>query len=76
MLNLKKIALVLTLCFSQVFLFAQTPVESEDFMNSNGKIYVVMAVVIVIVAGILIYLINLDRKISKLERNDGRQNGG
>ena len=41
--------------------------EPTDFMRSEGKIYVVMAVVVTIVAGIFIYLVNLDRKISKLE---------
>ena len=44
--------------------------EPTDFMNSNGKIYVVMAVIIVIVAGLFLYLVNLDRKIKKLEKNN------
>ena len=41
--------------------------EPTDFMNSNGKIYVVMAVVVIIVLGLFLYLINLDRKMKKLE---------
>lgn len=41
--------------------------DPSDFMRSNGKIYVVVACVVVIVLGIYIYLINLDRKIKKLE---------
>ncbi|MBG9378165.1 CcmD family protein [Panacibacter sp. DH6] len=45
----------------------KTTEEPTDFMRSNGKIYVVVACVVVIVLGIYIYLINLDRKISKLE---------
>ena len=45
----------------------QTP-EPTDFMRSNGKIYVVVAVVITILFGMFLYLINLDRKISKLEK--------
>ena len=44
--------------------------EPTDFMNSNGKIFVVMAVVVIIVIGLFIYLINLDRKIKKLERGE------
>ena len=44
--------------------------EPTDFMNSNGKIFVVMAVVVVIVIGLFIYLINLDRKIKKLEKGE------
>ena len=42
--------------------------EPTDFMRSNGKIYVVMAVVVIIVLGIFIYLLNLDKKIKKLEK--------
>jgi succinate dehydrogenase/fumarate reductase cytochrome b subunit len=43
-------------------------VEMADAMRSNGKIYVVVAVLVVIFLGMIIYLINLDRKISKLEK--------
>ena len=43
--------------------------QQENFMTSNGKIYVVMAVVVVILIGLFIYLFSLDRKISKLEQN-------
>ena len=46
---------------------AQTS-DNTDVMRSNGKIYVVVAVVVTIVLGIFIYLINLDRKISKIEK--------
>lgn len=42
--------------------------DPSDFMNGSGKIYVVLAVVVVIVAGLLLYVINLDKKISKLEK--------
>ena len=44
------------------------PVSMADTMRSNGKIYVVVAVILTIFAGIIIYLIRLDRKMSKLER--------
>lgn len=39
-----------------------------SLMRSNGKIYVVVAVVITILFGLVAYLIHLDRKISKLEK--------
>jgi len=45
--------------------FAQSP---GDNMRSNGKIYVVVAVLVTIFIGIILYLIRLDRKISKLEK--------
>ena len=37
-------------------------------MRSNEKIYVVVAVVITILAGLFIYVARLDKKISKLEK--------
>jgi hypothetical protein len=39
-------------------------------MRSNGKIYVVVAVMLTILIGLILYLISLDRKISKLEKED------
>ena len=36
-------------------------------MRADGKIYVVMAVVITILTGLIIYLVRLDRKITRLE---------
>ena len=39
-----------------------------DTLRSNGKIYVVVAVLLIIFAGISAFLIHLDRKISKLEK--------
>ena len=38
-----------------------------DFMRSMGKMYVVVTVIVAIFIGIVIYLVSLDRKISKLE---------
>jgi CcmD family protein len=38
-----------------------------DFMRSMGKIYVVVAVIAVIFLGIFIFLVYLDRKLTKLE---------
>lgn len=58
---------------SSLVLFAQdtsNDVEMADALRQNGKIYVVVAVILAIFAGIIIYLIRLDRKISKLEKNN------
>lgn len=38
-------------------------------MRSNGKIYVVVAVLVTIVAGLFFYLIRIDKKVSKLEKD-------
>ncbi len=43
-------------------------VEMADKLRDNGKIYVVVLVLLIILLGVLIYLIRLDNKISKLEK--------
>ncbi len=69
---LKKLILFLSFCLMCTGMYAQqmdtVTEEPSDFMNSNGKIFVVMTVAVVIVLGLFIYLISLDRKISKLEK--------
>ena len=42
--------------------------EMANSLYSSGKIYVVITVLLVILAGIFIYLFMLDRKVGKLER--------
>jgi ABC-type amino acid transport system permease subunit len=42
-------------------------VEMADMMRSNGKIYVVLAVVLLIQAGLFVFLWNLDRRLSRWE---------
>jgi CcmD family protein len=42
--------------------------QMADALRSNGKIYVVVAVVVTILLGLFVYLFRLDRKISKLEK--------
>jgi CcmD family protein len=70
--KLKRPGLMIALCILHCMAFAQNVTDSTnhstDFMRSNGKIYVVVAVVVVIVLGIFIYLLSLDRKITKLEK--------
>lgn len=66
----KKLFSVLLLVLLQFVVHAQTVVnpDSADVMRSNGKIYVVVAIVITILLGLFFYLVNLDRKISKMEK--------
>jgi hypothetical protein len=39
-----------------------------ETMRSNGRIYVVVAVMLTILIGLILYLVRLDRKISKVEK--------
>ncbi len=69
--KLKRIGAVIALAMITAMSYAQdidATADENSIMKSNGKIYVVMAVVVVIVLGLFLYLINLDRKISKLEK--------
>ena len=67
---LKKIVLLLLFASNEVLVFAQDnkPVEMADVMRSNGKIYVVVAICLTILIGLFLYVWNIDRKISKLEK--------
>ena len=48
--------------------YENSQVEIADVMRSNGKIYVVVAVVATIFAGLIVFMVNTDRKISRLEK--------
>jgi len=66
---MKKIPLLLLtflLLFSGLCM-AQQP-EMADMMRSNGKIYVVIGVIAIILAGLLVFLMTIDQRVRKLER--------
>lgn len=65
---MRKLIFLTAFIFLSMLLQAQDA-EMADIMRSNGKIYVVIAVMTTILLGVVIYLIRLDRKISKLEKN-------
>ena len=71
---MRKFITLVIFTFLTVLTYAQNgtkdePVQMADFMRSSGKIYVVVAVVVTILIGLFVYLISLDRKISKLEKD-------
>jgi hypothetical protein len=47
--------------------YQNNEITMADVMRSNGKIYIVVATIIALFAGIIVYLILLDKKIGKLE---------
>ncbi len=47
---------------------ATQEVPMADAMRSNGKIYVVVAVLVVIFLGIVAFLVRLERRLNKWER--------
>lgn len=48
----------------------QASTNESGFMRSEGKIYVVMVVVITILAGLILYISRLDRKLRRLEKGE------
>lgn len=48
---------------------AQDSMSLDDFFYQNQKIYVVVAVLLIIFSLLIIYLIRLDRKITQIEKN-------
>jgi CcmD family protein len=72
-------ALLLPLLLLASAALAQAPAvaadqpEMADALRASGKIYVVVLVIVIILSGLLLYLVRLDRKVSRLEREvEGR----
>ena len=61
----KRILSILIFHFLAFTTYGQS--SDSDFMSSIGKIYVVVAVIVAVFLGIVIFLIYLDRKLTKLE---------
>ncbi len=67
---MKKISVLASLLFAYAAAFAQqsAPVEMADEMRSSGKIYVVIATIVIIFTGLAIYLFSIDRRLKKIEK--------
>ena len=72
---MKKIASTLLMLLLTVNMFAQdNNVEMADAMRSDGKIYVVVAVILIILWGLLFYLFALVRRLKMLEKKSNIKN--
>ena len=67
---MKKFTLTLLSIFTFLISNAQESIEMADQMRSEGKIYVVVAVLVVILIGLFIYLFTIDKKVSQLEKKN------
>jgi hypothetical protein len=69
---MKKLLALFTLFISTILCsFAQSVSngpEMADKLRENGMFYIVVGVLLIILLGLLIYVIVVDRKISKLEQ--------
>ncbi|MEO6838270.1 MAG: CcmD family protein [Ginsengibacter sp.] len=69
-LFLKHVGITVILFLTAPLLWAQTQSTSiDETMRSHDKIYVVMAVCVVILIVFLLYLIRIDWKVSKKEKS-------
>lgn len=69
---LLSLLLLLLFLFSATLLFAQqsNDVEMADQMRSSGKIYVVIATIVIIFIGLAVYLFTIDQRLKKIERDN------
>ena len=55
-----------------LFMLSGAVVQAQDFemadvMRSNGQIYVVVAIILIVLLGLFTFLFTLERKIKRLE---------
>lgn len=71
MKKIKTTFFVLFFLLSTAIVHAQNETGKSAFgetMRSNGRIYVVIAVMLTILAGLIIYLVRLDKKMTRIEK--------
>lgn len=68
MKNFVKLFFLLLVVSGQTVSAQNRQPEMADVMRANGKIYVVVAIIVIILIGLAAYLFTLDRKITRLER--------
>jgi len=67
---LRRTILCLILLTGPLALHAQDAVDMADTMRADGKIYVVVGVMAIIFLGLVIYLMMIERKLSRMERGE------
>ena len=64
----------LSLCLVPLLTSAQATDNERKYtaydMRSNGKIYVLTACILIIMIGLILYMVRLDRKITRLEKEN------
>ena len=63
-----KIVITLILMALGTTAYSQEKVQMADNLRTEGKIYVVVAIILIILAGLIFYLFLMDRKVDKLEK--------
>ncbi|MFN0257040.1 CcmD family protein [Pedobacter ureilyticus] len=72
---MKKALTILFLLFSSLNLLAQNnDIEMADQLRADGKIYIVVICIVIILVGLLIYLFSLDKRLKLLEKKSNVKN--
>ncbi|MEP7374171.1 MAG: CcmD family protein [Chitinophagaceae bacterium] len=73
MQKIRTLFFLLSLLLVSLFIQAQEGKGKSvvgETMRSSGRIYVVVAVMVTILAGLILYIVRLERKISKVEKDN------
>jgi hypothetical protein len=62
----KTLSLLFFLSLTTVW--GQDRADMADTMRAEGKIYVVVAIIVIVLAGLIFYLFTIEKKIKKLEK--------
>ncbi len=72
---MKKILTLIIMLFSSLNLLAQNnDIEMADQLRTDGKIYIVVICIVIILAGLLFYLFTLDKRLKLLEKKSANKN--
>ncbi len=72
---MKRVAFTLIMLLTTLNLFAQgSEIEMADALRSNGKIYIVVVCIAIILLGLLSYLFVIDRRLKMLEKKSSDKN--
>ncbi|SFG90333.1 CcmD family protein [Pedobacter insulae] len=72
---MKKIVFTLIMLITSMNLFAQaSEIEMADALRSNGKIYIVVISIVIILLGLLTYLFAIEKRLKMLEKKSGDKN--
>jgi bacteriorhodopsin len=65
---MKKIFLLISFVIISLNLFAQDKIEMADELRNSGKIYVVVAVMLLLFLSFITYLFTIDKRLKKIEK--------
>jgi hypothetical protein len=65
---MRKLILLLITYFAVATQSVFAQVEMADTLRSNGKIYVIVGIILLVLAGFIAYLLIIDKKLKKLEK--------